>query len=171
MKKLLFATVLGAYLMAAACGGNATDQNNQAKENQTDSSELVKQETPKQKTREQLIINRQEMTFADPENPSDFELKHTPEIVIGETGEDGMTEISVNIGSNKIVHPSQEDHWIDFIAIYLDGTELEKREQPNNDKSNHTVFLANLNGVKKIKVTAGCNLHGIWSNEVDVATK
>ena len=35
---------------------------------------------PEKSEKEKLIINRQKMSFKDPENPTDFEWKHTPDI-------------------------------------------------------------------------------------------
>jgi len=120
---------------------------------------------------EKLIINRTEMSFADPENPTDFELKHTPEITISdETDEQEMGKITVKLGSNGIIHPETAEHWIDFIEIkieYEDNNErVEIRKFENNENAGKATFSVPMAGIKKITATAGCNLHGVWKNEV-----
>ena len=105
------------------------------------------------------------MTIADPENPTDFELKHTPEITFGEVDADGMVEVFVKVGSKGIVHPNIENHWIDIVSIYAGG--LVSSEKYNNDKNtNFGPYKAIIKKGDVVKVAIGCNLHGFWSNEV-----
>ena len=167
MKKNLSLLLLLAVttMLFVNCGGESPK-----KEAETVSKpdEVAANTTKEKKSREELIINRVEMSFADSANPNDFELKHTPEITIGQKNDDGKSQIIVKIGSKGIVHPSIEEHWIDFLTLYLDGVEHTHIEQPNDDKSNSAEFFAKLDGVKKLKVVAGCNLHGIWSNEIEL---
>jgi len=58
------------------------------------------------------------MSFADPENPTDFELKHTPEITFLEADGIGFTRLKIHVGSKGIVHPTEENHWIDYLKIF-----------------------------------------------------
>ncbi|MBN2669327.1 MAG: sodium-translocating pyrophosphatase [Bacteroidales bacterium] len=123
----------------------------------------------KKESFESLIINRNKMAIADPANPTEFELKHTPEIVFGEPKEDGTVDVSVNIGSKNIVHPNQEDHWIDFVNVYVDGNDVKevvKTIYSNDGNNKFGPFNLKLIKGNKVKVEIGCNLHGIWENEV-----
>ena len=116
-------------------------------------------------TRESLIVNRNAMAIQDPENPNDFELKHTPEITVNEADEKGYTVIDVVLGSDGIIHPATEAHWIDYISLYVDGELVETKEFENNDESGKTSFFVPLGNAKKIRIEAACNLHGVWNNE------
>jgi len=157
LKRAIF-VMLGVTLIIlfAFCGNNE-----EANDDEIDTTQVV---DVVKKTREELIINRDTMVFADPDSISDFEYKHTPEINIGEINEEMLTEVIIKIGSNGIVHPSEDNHWIDYVVIFLDGTEAERKEAENGPGSNEVSFLLNLKGVKEIKAEAGCNLHGIWFN-------
>lgn len=114
-----------------------------------------------------LIINRNVMKFADANAPTDFELKHTPEITFGTIKEDGTVDVFVKIGSNGIVHPSTAQHWIDYVNIYTNnqGTE-DVLETSYINNLNDTFGPFNIKYVKdsEIRVQIGCNLHGIWEN-------
>lgn len=115
-----------------------------------------------------LIVNRDTFTIQNISKPTDFELKHTPEIVIGETDEKGLTKITIKIGSNGIVHPSVADHWIDYVEIITDSGIKEKINNEPGENTNKAVFNISLKNAKEIKCTIGCNLHGIWSNSLKI---
>ncbi|MEA3446029.1 MAG: desulfoferrodoxin family protein [Bacteroidota bacterium] len=160
-KKLLFmVAIVFAVLFMYSCGGENTEKKKEASKTE----KKVKVE----KNLDELIVNREIMSFKDAENPNDFELKHTPEITIGEKNKEGLTKISVKVGAKGIEHPSTEAHWIDFITLYLDDKEFKHIKNPNDSNSTTAEFLAPLDGVEKVKVTLGCNIHGIWSNEIDL---
>jgi K(+)-stimulated pyrophosphate-energized sodium pump len=117
----------------------------------------------------ELIINRENMSFYDANNPTDFELKHTPDISFSEPKEDGTVDLFVKIGSNDIVHPNVENHWIDFVNVTIEGKgnkELIENKYSNNKNTNFGPFSIKVNKGDIVKVEAGCNLHGIWSNTV-----
>ena len=137
---------------------NETEENNDVATDTT----FVKQEV--KKTREELIINRDTMKIANPDSITDFEYKHTPEIILGDVDEKGFSKIIVKVGSNGIVHPSVEDHWIDFMTLYIDGKEFKHIENVPGDGSNQHEFFAHLKAGQEIRVVIGCNLHGIWEN-------
>jgi len=117
-----------------------------------------------------LIVNRKRMTFVDAENPTDFELKHTPEISFGELEEDGSLNIFVKIGSKGIVHPNTNGHWIDFVKLTITGknkTKVIQHKYTNNENTKFGPFLIkNIEKGDKVKVEIACNLHGIWENTV-----
>ena len=164
MKNLLkLSALFSAVLMLQFCTPATTEEEVE----NTDST--VVQEEVQEPTRESLILNREVMLIADAENPTDFELKHTPEISVGEeVAEDGTSTVDILLGSNGIIHPAIREHWIDYIALYLDDELIEKREFENGPESGKTTFNVNLEGKSKIKIESGCNIHGIWSSEITV---
>ncbi len=111
-----------------------------------------------------LIINRQMMSFADPENPTDFELKHTPEISFLESDGNGFTKIRIHIGSKGIVHPTEENHWIDYLKVYTNDKLVVFTENENGPIRGYAEYFIKLVKGDILLVEAACNLHGIWSN-------
>lgn len=111
-----------------------------------------------------LIINRQKMSFADPENPTDFELKHTPEITFLDTDDNGFTQVKIHIGSKGIVHPTEANHWIDYIKIYNNEKLVVFTEYENGPIRGYAQYYIKLAKGDNLLVEAGCNLHGIWTN-------
>ena len=142
-----------------ACNENSKPQAAIAK-----STEVVAEKTEKEK----LIINRQKMSFKDPENPTDFELKHTPDIQLGSTNEKGFTEIDIVVGSNNIIHPTEVNHWIDYAMLYADEELLGIMNFELGRTSGFTSFKAKLEGIKVLRAEIGCNLHGIWENSLEL---
>jgi desulfoferrodoxin-like iron-binding protein len=123
----------------------------------------------KPKASDTLIINRQKMIFADAQNPTEFELEHTPEINFGEAKGDSV-DVFLKIGSKGIVHPNQTDHWVDFVKIIVKGENNEELVEYKYTNNGNTEFGPyHIKSIKKgDKVTAeiGCNLHGIWENSI-----
>ncbi len=111
-----------------------------------------------------LIVNREVMSIKDPANPTDFELKHTPEITFGEPTEDGLIPVYVKIGSKGHVHPNTKDHWIDIVSVYAGGLVSSERYS-NNGNTEFGPYLTKIKKGDVVKVAIGCNLHGFWSNE------
>jgi len=142
---------------------NETQNNNEDKNIDTTS---VKQEV--KKTREELIVNRDTMHIANTDSITSFENKHTPEITVGNADEKGFSKIIVKVGSNDIVHPSTDEHWIDFMTLYIDGKEFKHIENEAGEGSNQHEFLAKVKAGQELKVIIGCNLHGIWENTIIV---
>lgn len=117
------------------------------------------------KTRKELIVNRDTMKIANLDSISAFENKHTPDITFGELDEKGYAKVFVKVGSNNIVHPSTEDHWIDFMTLYIDGDEVKHIDNENGEGSNTHDFFVPIKKGQIVKIIIGCNLHGIWENE------
>ena len=132
-------------------------------EEETVVEETVK-ETEVMSERDKLIINREIMNFADMDNPTDHELKHTPEITLGEKDLNGFTQVNVSIGQSGIIHPVVDNHWVDFITVYADNVKVGHIEYEAGLSRGYTSFFINLESVKEIKAEAGCNLHGIWQS-------
>ncbi len=127
----------------------------------------VPEKQPEKSEREKLIVNRQENTFADPENPTKFELKHTPEITFGEADKNGFTQIFITVGSDGIIHPTKNEHWIDFMKVFVNNKEIQNIEFTNGVIRGYNSCYAPLKNTDKVKVIIGCNIHGIWQSEVE----
>lgn len=125
-------------------------------------SKVMAQDTSKEK----LIINRQKMHFADPQNPTKFELKHTPDISFGEKDSKGFTKVSVTIGQAGIIHPTEENHWIDFMTIYKNEQLVLNTVFENGSVRGYANHFIHLKKGDILKVEIGCNLHGIWENSL-----
>ena len=123
-------------------------------------SEAMAQDTSKEK----LIINRNRMGFADPKNPTKFEQKHTPEINFGEKDPKGFTKVFITIGQAGIIHPTEENHWIDFMMIYKNKQLISNTIFENGPIRGYADHFISLKKGDTIKVEIGCNLHGIWEN-------
>jgi superoxide reductase len=143
-------------IMFTYCGND-----DEAEDTETDTTEVVEKV---KKTREELIINRDTMSIANLDSITDFESKHTPDIIVGETNDDMLTEVTISFGINGIIHPSEDNHWLDYVKIFLDGQLAETQEKDPGPGSQTYEFLLDLSNVKEIKAEAGCNLHGIWFN-------
>ncbi len=160
IKKILFTTVAFSTMFIALFSLSSCCENEGGNE---ESLKPVEIELVKQ-TREELIINRDTIAIADWNNMSDFEKKHTPEIVFGGIDEKGYGKIFVTVGSAGIVHPSTEEHWIDFMTLYINDKEYRHIEIKNVEGSNLQEFFAPLKAGDIVKVVLGCNLHGIWES-------
>jgi desulfoferrodoxin-like iron-binding protein len=114
-----------------------------------------------------LIINRMKMSYADPANPTDHEYKHTPDISFKEKDANGFTRIIITIGKKGIVHPTLENHWIDYLTIYVNDKLVSNMVMENGPIRGFGEHYLNLKSGDKVKVEAGCNLHGIWENTVE----
>lgn len=117
-----------------------------------------------QEKQEKLIINRMKMTFADPENPTKHELKHTPDISFGDKDPNGFTRVLITIGQDGIIHPTEENHWIDYLIIYKNDELVSNMVFENGPIRGYGEHYIHLKEGDVIKAEAGCNLHGIWES-------
>jgi len=129
--------------------------------------EKEEEKQPAKTEREKLIVNRQNNTFADPANPTKLELKHTPEITFGGLDKNGFVQIFITIGSQGIIHPTEDNHWIDFLKILVNNKEIQNIEFANGAIRGYNSCFAKLNKGDRVKAISGCNIHGIWESEVD----
>ncbi len=118
--------------------------------------------------REKKIINRSQMEIKDPENPTKLELKHTPEIKIGDKDDLDYTEIKITIGTG-IIHPSTKAHWIDYIKLFADDELIGDVEYEAGMASGYTVFKIKTEDIHKLRAECGCNIHGIWHSELKLS--
>ena len=115
-----------------------------------------------------IDMNRTEMK---PQNSSDMqkgELKHTPLITVKGKDATGYTFVEVTVGQGGVMHPSTQDHWIDFIELYANGKLVGRSTLEPEISRGATSFSVKLNNVKSLKAKAGCNLHGIWTSTISV---
>ncbi len=114
------------------------------------------------------IINRTFMKIKDPNHPTKGELKHTPDIKIGETDKNGYTLVEVTIGQKGIIHPSTENHWIDFIELDGDNQLIARTIFEPGKAMGFAAYKVKLKGIKKLTARAGCNIHGIWEYSIKI---
>lgn len=117
---------------------------------------------------EEVYKNRMLMK---PENPAKIEkseLKHTPQITLGAKDDKGYRVVNITVGQEGIIHPSTQEHWIDFIELYADGTLVGRSELMPEISRGMSSFAVKLDSVKRLKANAGCNLHGIWSSTLSL---
>lgn len=125
---------------------------------------LSSKKTIGQEKQDKLIINRMKMTFADPENPTKHELKHTPDITFHEKDANGFTKVLITIGQEGIIHPTEENHWIDYLKLYQNDQLVSNMVFENGPIRGYGEHYINLQAGDVIKAEAGCNLHGIWES-------
>jgi len=123
----------------------------------------IKKETPVE------TKNRQLMKIKDSANPTKAELKHTPEIILGDKDEKGFTLINITVGSKGIIHPTKKDHWIDFVKLYKDDQLVGQLNIESGMARGFAGFKVNLENAKYLKAIIGCNIHGVWENSLQIA--
>jgi len=137
-------------------------------EKQTTEEKEIKEIKPAEVEENKLIINRQKMGIQDSENPTKLELKHTPEIEVKEDDGNGFSRVDITVGSQGVIHPVADDHWIDYIKLYLDENLIAEIKSEAGKARGFGSFYVNLENVKTIKAEIGCNLHGIWENTLNL---
>ncbi|MDR0501191.1 MAG: hypothetical protein LBG97_08150 [Coriobacteriales bacterium] len=96
--------------------------------------------------------------ITDINSASDFELKHTPNVVV-EDVDDGKI-IKVGIGLNGIAHPQTEEHYIGWFKVF-DGSNIVGELAFAPTTTPQAEFK--IAGVtERLIVQAYCNLHGVW---------
>jgi superoxide reductase len=125
---------------------------------------LSTQAKAQEKVQEKLIINRMKMSFADPENPTKHELKHTPDISFGDKDANGFVKVLITVGQDGIIHPTEENHWIDYLIIYKNDRLVSNMVFENGPIRGYGEHYLLLKEGDVIKAEAGCNLHGIWES-------
>lgn len=126
---------------------------------------LTSKTTKAQERQEKLIINRMKMTFVDPANPTKHELKHTPDITFHEKDPNGFIKVVITIGQDGIIHPTEENHWIDYLKLYKNNELVSDMVFENGPIRGYGEHFIRLSEGDVIKAEAGCNLHGIWESE------
>lgn len=113
---------------------------------------------------EKLIVNKEKMSAKDPKNMTGAEKKHTPEITIGDKDSAGYTLVEVNVGQDKVIHPSTDAHWIYEIELYADGKKIDSVALEATLSRGYLGTRVKLDGIKALSAIAKCNLHGDWTS-------
>ncbi len=114
------------------------------------------------------IVNTKKMKDKDPAHPTKGELKHTPDITLGEVDKKGYISVDVNIGQDGIIHPSTMDHWIYKIELFADGKKVAHIDLEPEISRGYLSAKVKKDGLKELKAVSYCNLHGIWQNTLKV---
>jgi desulfoferrodoxin-like iron-binding protein len=117
---------------------------------------------------EKLIVNTNDYGFKDPQNPTDYELKHTPAISIGEADKSGFSLVEVTVGQKDIIHPSVDNHWIYQVELFADDKRVGIVDLEPSISRGYLASRVQLKGVKSLRAIARCNLHGNFSSTVSV---
>ena len=118
---------------------------------------------------EKLIVNKQAMSIKDPANPTEAELKHSPEITIGTADKNGFALVEVNIGQKGVLHPSVENHWIYEITLFADGHKAATVSLEPKTSRGYLAARIDTKSVKTLSAVARCNLHGDYTSSIAVA--
>ncbi len=101
-----------------------------------------------------MICCGEEMEEVVPNTVEASQEKHIPFITF-----DGSI-MNVQIGS--VLHPSTEEHYIDFIYVQTEHGGQRKSIKPGDAPVAEFLFIDD----KPIEVFAYCNIHGLWSAKV-----
>ncbi|MDR2108014.1 MAG: hypothetical protein LBP28_00950 [Coriobacteriales bacterium] len=101
-------------------------------------------------------------SIEDIDTASDFELKHTPNVVIEELS--SGQRVKVTIGLKGISHPQTEEHLIEWIRVF-DGSEPVGSVSFGPTDTPEATFEVKRSS-DQIIVQALCNLHGLWEARV-----
>lgn len=80
--------------------------------------------------------------------------KHVPEVTVDKN------KVTAVVGS--VIHPMDEDHYIELIALETDNGLHVRFLEPGQEPK--AVF--ELNGEKPVSVYEYCNLHGLWKSDI-----
>ncbi len=97
-------------------------------------------------------------TPADPNNFSEGEKKHIPDITVSKQGD--TASVTIDIG--EIPHVMTPEHFIAFIDVYLDNKVVFRGTLKPDLAKASLVIPVKLAGAKEIKVVENCNVHGYW---------
>ena len=117
---------------------------------------------------EKLIVNKQKMQIKDPANPTEAELKHSPEIKIGAADAQGFALVEVNIGQKGVIHPSVANHWIYEIELQADGKKIASVSLEPIASRGYLATRVNTKEVKVLSAISRCNLHGDYTASINV---
>lgn len=118
---------------------------------------------------EKLIVNKQAMTVKDPANPTELELKHSPEITVGSPDKNGFSLIEVNVGQKGVLHPSVENHWIYEITLFADEQKVALVSLEPKTSRGYLAARVDTKNVKTLSAIARCNLHGNYTSSLKLS--
>ena len=99
----------------------------------------------------------------DPENLSDLEKKHLPVIDAPETVRKGQSfDVTVEVGK-LLAHPSDPEHFIEFIDLYADDSFLARLDLTAvTTCPKATLCLSLPHEAEELRAYERCNIHGVW---------
>ena len=101
-------------------------------------------------------------SIEDVDTASDFELKHTPNIQLEEL-KSGQ-QVNVTIGLKGIEHPQTEEHFIEWIRLFVGNEPIgEKGLGPGDEVAASFVIKRSSD---QVIAQALCNLHGLWEARI-----
>lgn len=117
---------------------------------------------------EKLIVNKNDYGFKDPQNPTEYELKHTPAISVGSVDASGFALVEVTVGQKEIIHPSVDNHWIYQIELFAGDKRVGVVDLEPSISRGYLAARVQLKDVKTLRAIARCNLHGNFSFTLNV---
>ncbi|MDD4750116.1 MAG: class II SORL domain-containing protein [Methanosarcinaceae archaeon] len=102
----------------------------------------------------------------DPQNLSEGEKKHIPEITAPESIASGEAfDVLVEVG--LIPHVMEEKHYIEWIELYLNDKKIDRVELSPESKKAEATFTVKIDkslAGKSVNLRAleHCNIHGSW---------
>ena len=112
---------------------------------------------------EKLVVNKQKMSIKDPANPTEAELKHSPEITIGAVDAKGYALVEVNIGQKGVIHPSDEKHWIYEIELFGDDKKIASVSLEPMVSRGYLAARVDTKAIKTLSAVSKCNIHGDYT--------
>ena len=114
------------------------------------------------------VVNKNKMKIKDTSNPTKGELKHTPDIKVGDVDKKGYVLVEVTVGQDGIIHPSTKDHWIYNIKLYANGNLVSSVDLEPEISRGYLCARVKKDRLKTLKAEASCNLHGTWEHEINI---
>jgi superoxide reductase len=106
-----------------------------------------------------MAENQEEIhSIADLDSATDYELKHTPNLRVVDHPDNQV--MFVTIGLNGLSHPQTEEHFIEWIRLYIGDELFYDIHFDANDTPEDSVDVPRVDEL--IRIQARCNLHGIW---------
>ncbi len=99
-----------------------------------------------------------EFNQAEDQEDSELAKKHIPIIELEDSENTAGVIIEIKIG--EIQHPSEDEHYINWIEIY-DGKILLARAELSPASKARATFYLNEKPIK-LRVRGFCNIHGTW---------
>ena len=106
-----------------------------------------------------LVCCGAKMRLLEEHNPAektDAWEYHIPQIFQSESG------VVVKIGEK--IHPMDDNHFISWIELQLNGVSLQYSLDPLEDKFAEAVFPLHIPDGTSVIIRAVCNVHGLWRN-------
>jgi len=101
----------------------------------------------------ELVCCEKPMVLLEEKAKDEGKEKHVPIIEKG----DGFIKVKVG----EVPHPMEENHYIQWIDLYLDGRLCQRKELFPGEKP-EAEFVVNSEKFEEIEVREFCNVHGLW---------